>query len=374
MLLTAARRECRSLIVLPPEEMLCRAASATIAAFLREFAPRVEEAGPGRFYLDATGVARARPPRDLALRILREVEDRASLHAALGTGTSMLVSGIAARLVQPDGDVFEVDAGAEREFLAPLPVRLLPGVGAAAERALLDELNVRIIAQLAAIPPDALAAVFGRRAVLLRRFALGVDEREVGGGPARGTESGRGGGVAAGPGTARALAGDSAAGGTSGVQMDAEDRLVPETNDDAVLVASLARLVAEIGARLRARGRVAGALGLEARYVDGKVAARTVRMAPPSNLDPALLGTLHDLFPAVVARRQNVRLLRLRALGLSSDGLQGDLFRADLRAAGRTAALYRAIDAVRGRFGANALATAGALRFSHPARVPSSTR
>jgi DNA polymerase-4 len=356
MLLSAARRECRSLVVLPPEEMLYRAASATIAKFLERFAPRVEEAAPGRFFLDATGVSRMRPPRDLALRVLREVEGRASLHGALGTGTSKLVSGIAARLIQPDGDVCEVDAGGERDFLAPLPVRLLPGVGASAERALLDELNIRIIAQLAAIPPDALAAVFGRRAVLLRRFALGVDDRPVLDLP---------GAVLAGAGPG-VVPGDARGGGSPGDGLEAEERLVPETNDDALLLASLARLVAGVGSRLRERGRVAGALGLEARYVDGRVGARTLRVVPPSDLDPALFGAARDLFPAVVARRRNVRLLRLRALRLSAGALQGDLFRADPSGTARTAALYRAIDRVRVRFGEGVLRTAGSL----PAPAP----
>lgn len=310
--LLVARRLCRDLIALPPDPDLYFGLSDSIRARLAPVAPFADgadgrgggaarggeaaaapaggRARPGRFVLDLTGVARTHDDAcDRASRAGRDVERAFGLHPTLGVAATRLVSGIAAHVLAPDGELLEVRPGNEAAFLAPLAARVLPSARAAATGARLDLLNVRWVRDVQALDVAALEAAFGRAAALsLWREARGLD-----GAPARAAE--------APPGAI------------------AEETLAAETNDRRVLVARMARLAVEVGTGLRARGAAARRLAVAVAYADGRGDRARATLAAPARGERALRDAAVALFDRAVKRRVRVRRLRLEAWETAAD-------------------------------------------------------
>ncbi|HSQ61365.1 MAG TPA: hypothetical protein VLT84_13250, partial [Acidobacteriota bacterium] len=187
--LVVARRLCRDLVPLPPDRDLYAGLGDSIRARLAPYAPPGDAGaygGPagaagagapyGRFVLDLTGVARTHDAtRDRAARAGREVERAFGLHPTLGLAATRLVSGIAARVLAPDGELLDVPAGSEEAFLAPLSARVLPSSRIAAASSRLDLLNLRAVRDVQALTTMQLHAAFGALAALLWREARGLD-------------------------------------------------------------------------------------------------------------------------------------------------------------------------------------------------------
>ncbi|MEO8625631.1 MAG: DNA polymerase IV, partial [Candidatus Limnocylindrales bacterium] len=107
------------------------------------------------------------------------VHDETQLTISVGVAANRLVAKIASDLRKPDGLVV-VPPGTEREFLAPLPIERLWGVGASTRNGLADY-NVRTIGDLAALPEDVLVRRFGKHGGDLALRAQGVGDTVVGG-------------------------------------------------------------------------------------------------------------------------------------------------------------------------------------------------
>jgi DNA polymerase-4 len=101
------------------------------------------------------------------------------LSASLGVGTNKLVAKVASDRDKPGG-LTVVRPGEEAAFLAPLPVRVLWGVGPVTARRL-GEMGVATVGQLAALPVESLRTLFGRHGAHMSRLARGIDSRKVGG-------------------------------------------------------------------------------------------------------------------------------------------------------------------------------------------------
>src|SRR5690606_37398619 len=116
----------------------------------------VEQVGIDEGYLDLSGVVRSSGQAREHLRGLqREIRERTGLSASFGCGTSKVVAKIASDQEKPAG-VTVVPAGAEAAFLAPLPLRALPGVGPKSE-ARLRAAGLTLIGHLAALDDAGLA-------------------------------------------------------------------------------------------------------------------------------------------------------------------------------------------------------------------------
>src|SRR5205823_6896998 len=144
----------------------------------------VELAALDDLYLDLGRVTQASAERT-ARRIAEQVRAEVRLGTSIGVGTNRLVSAVATQAVKEakargrrDQDVAVVPAGKEREYLAPWPVEVLPGVGPKM-MAELQRLNVRRVAELAEVPVAVLIGLFGARGRTLRDLAHGIDPRGV---------------------------------------------------------------------------------------------------------------------------------------------------------------------------------------------------
>ncbi|HKQ20254.1 MAG TPA: hypothetical protein VJW75_10965 [Candidatus Eisenbacteria bacterium] len=330
--LLVARRLCRDLIALPPDPDLYFGLSDSIRGRLSPYAPMESVGGAtpkaGRFILDLTGVARGHDAtRDRASRAGREVERGFGLHPTLGLAPTRLVSGIAALVLAPDGELLEVRAGSEAAFLGPLAVRVLPASRAPLATARLDLLNVRLVRDVQALTVPQMEAAFGTAAALaLWRECRGLDAP-----PGRPTEA-----------PPNAIA---------------EETLAAETNDRRILVARLERLAVEVGTGLRVRGAAARRLAVSVTYVDGRGdrAQKTLREGPARG-HRALRAAAVELLDRVLTRRVRVRRLRLEAWEGAAVGKQLMLWDAEESRAGtRAIALESAVHTLRARFGTRTL-------------------
>ena len=328
--LTAALRRCRSLTVIPPDSGLYRRAGAAVTRVLQRYSPLVEPGSWGRFYLDMSGTARLfGGGEDAACRIRKEVLNEVRLAGTLGIGTNKLVSGVAARVVQSHADLYAVPGGSEASFLAPLRVSLLPVLHKKKDREFLSGFNIRYVRQLADMSLIQLAGVFGKRAVLLHRQALGIDDRPV----------------------------------TSPAAKPfilEEITLEEDTNDDGVLLAVLYRLTEQACRRMRAASLLSRTAWLHLRYSDGMDVTRRLTFPNPTVHDRLLFPRLKETYLKASERRQRIRYLSLTFTDLEKPSPQTSLFDSPPEE-GAGDPLIAALDTIRTRFGRDAVQWAGAL-------------
>jgi DNA polymerase IV len=174
-----ALRRCPGAIVVPPRHGVYRHYSSSVWDAIREVVPRVEQVGIDEGYLDLGSVVSSfRRARTVAGAVQTAVRAATSLSCSLGVGTSKVVCKIASDRRKPGG-VTVVPPGSEARFLAPLPVRTLPGVGPRAEERLAAA-GVTTVGMLAELGDGELRAVLpGSIGALLRDRARGIDPREI---------------------------------------------------------------------------------------------------------------------------------------------------------------------------------------------------
>ncbi len=174
-----ALRRCPHAVFVRPRIHLYRQYSLTVWQTVAEVAPRIERTGLDEGYLDLRGVARNfTQARAVAEAVKTSVQATTSLTCSLGVSTSKVVCKIASERRKPGG-ITVVPPGSEARFLAPLSVRLLPGVGPRAE-ARLRAAGIETIGALAELGDAELRATLpGSIGVVLRRRARGVDPREL---------------------------------------------------------------------------------------------------------------------------------------------------------------------------------------------------
>jgi len=314
-----ARSFCPALIVLPPDPQLQARGQRALLKLVSGYSPLIEPQTAGQMFLDLTGSRRLLGPgRDVATRLERELEKSLRLSGSVGVAGNKLVSRIAAGYLERPG-VCDVLRGAERNFIAPLPVAMLPGIGPTRERLLLQDLNLKRVHDLARLKLSQLRLVFGPFAPLIQQRAQGVDLSPVC--PPRQTP-----------------------------EISEHSYLSEEDNDDAVLIAELCRLVESCAYQLRRRERGAAELSLTIYYADGAQQSRTARLRSPQNHDLVLYAGVIQLFEQLCTRRTRVKGFKLSCRKLGWPDAQGELFATDGPSL-RQQALQESLDQLRGRYG-----------------------
>lgn len=281
----------------------------------------VETAALDDFYLDFTGTNRLYPDFPAALRRVQStIHQQTGLSVSVGAATSKLVAAVASRLQRPRGFRI-VPPGTEEEFLAPLPIEKLHGIGHV-HAATLAERGIHTIGQLRQVPRPALEAAFGEAVGRqLWERARGRDARAVND-----------------PAIPKSIS--------------RETTIEGGTIDVAFLAGLIEYLTERIGSTLRGYGRQARSLGLRLRYTDFFSAHRTEKLSPPASDERALLAAAMDIFEKLFTRRVAVRLVGVSVTHLEPDHRQNNLFDASSNCRWH---LNRGVDAVRGRHGWNAL-------------------
>lgn len=181
MPMAQARRLCPNGACLVPRFSLYREVSEVVMALLRELSPLVEPLSLDEAFVDleAGGVAfDARGARATGERLRADIRAATSLSGSVGLAGSKMLAKVASEEAKPAG-LLLIEPGTERELLAPMSVRTLPGVGPATGEHL-RRAGITTVGELAEAGEDELVRMVGRaHGVGLHRMAQGLDDRPV---------------------------------------------------------------------------------------------------------------------------------------------------------------------------------------------------
>jgi DNA polymerase-4 len=302
--------------------------SDRIATILAKFSPIVEMVSIDEAYLDLSGTERLHgPPLAATDKLLRTITGTTGLPCSGGLAATRLGAKVASDQAKPRGLVW-VAPGSEARFLAPLPVRKIPGIGEVTERSL-RALGIETVEQLAALAPEKLEKIFGQWGTALYRKARGGDSYEF--------------------------------------VIDAEPKSIShnhtfgeDTNDTAALLSMLSHLSQKACKRLREAGLATRTLTLTIRYTGFDTYTRAKTLAEPTQLDADIFAVLQNLFREHRNRKRTIRLLGVSLGGLSRGSEQLDLLDTERRA--KLEKLTRAADRLRDRFGFDSVQFGGSMR------------
>ncbi len=304
---------------------------------LGDFTPLVERISIDEAFADVAGSEHLfGSPAEMAVEIRRRVRDEIGLPISVGVARTKHLAKIASQVAKPDGLVV-VDPDRERAFLEPLPVDLVWGIGPVT-KARLAEIGVTTIGELAATPGRSLEGLLGQAiGGKLEALAQNRDRRRVVTGN-----------------RARSVGSQSALG---------RRPATPET-----IVPTLRHLADRVATRLRAKSRAGRTVTVRVRFADLRSVTRSITLPAAISATNTLAEIAEDLVRAALADHPGERTLSL--LGISVSHLQTDAVLQlelplaaddDCRRPGsrRGAARWladRAVDAIRDRFGRQAVA------------------
>ena len=283
-----ALRRCPQAVFVRPRGQLYRQYSRVVWQTVRGVTPTVEQTGIDEGYLDIGELAGDDwlEARKVAEAVQASVRAATTLTCSLGVASSKVVAKIASDRRKPGG-ITVVRSGREAAYLAPLDVRVLPGVGPKAEGRLVAA-GVRTIGALAALSDEQLKALVpGKWGRLLRERARGIDPRPLEG-PAE------------------------------PISISQEETFARDISDLEALHAELRRMAARVSELLRRDGRCARTVTTKLRYPDFSIRSRSQTLA--AGIDDA--ETIGELACALLDRALEQRPGALRLVGVGVSGLE----------------------------------------------------
>ena len=333
MPLRTAHKLCPHAVFLDGHPERYREYSEKVRVVLDRFSPQVEMASIDEAYLDMTGTEKLHgPPLKAAQALHDDIKRTTQLNSSIGIGSSRLIAKISSDQAKPNGMLY-VLPGCEREFLAPLEVRKIPGVGKVTEKNLHD-LGIRHVSDLQKLDADFLEEKFGAWGLALAGKSRGEDaggwfDAEVGG-------------------------------DEDPKSVSHEHTYMNDTADADELESTLARLSEMVARRLREHGLHARTIGLKLRYEDFTTITRAHTLEQPTQLDPELYATVRKLFHDNWKPGRKIRLLGVRAASFEHGEGQLDLL--DHTAQEKWKSALSAVDRVRDKFGEKAVSLARGLK------------
>lgn len=324
---TQARRLCPHAVVVPPRMSAYSKASDAVFEVFRDCTPQVEPLSVDEAFLDVAGLRRVSgTPLEIGARLREDVRARVGLPITVGIARTKFLAKVASQEAKPDG-LLLVPPDRELEFLHPLPVRRLWGVGAVTADKLRTH-GITTVAQVAELGESMLASMVGpamgrqlhalSRNIDRRRVTTGVRRRSVG--------------------AQRAL-------GRAGTTMSPAEI-------DAVVV----NLVDRITGRMRAAGRTGRTVVLRLRFEDFSRATRSQTMPWATSSTQPILATARRLVAsaAPLIAERGLTLVGFAVSGIDRSGAQQLTLPFD----GESPAVDDAIDEVHRRYGKSALTRA----------------
>jgi DNA polymerase-4 len=282
----SAMRLCPNGNFLPVRMARYREVSEIIFEIFRRFTPLVEPLSIDEGFLDVTGSRRLfGKPETIARDIKRLVRIEVGLTVSAGIASTKFVAKIASDLGKPDGLVC-VAHEKTREFLEPLPITRLWGVGAVTFKALRG-MGVATIGDLSRIPGERLRREFGKHGEQLHRLSRGIDPRSVE--------------------THRPVK-----------SMGREETFSEDLTDREALNRELLWLATKVARRVRRHGLTGKRVALKVKYSDFKRVTRSATLDTPTD-DPArIYATCGELLERTKAGARPVRLLGIYLSHLAS--------------------------------------------------------
>ncbi len=336
MPISQAYRLCPQAIYIRPRLSRYAEMSDRIFAILREYTDLVEPLSIDEAFLDVTGSRRLHgPAHSIARNLKARIRSELGLVASIGLAPNKFLAKVASDLGKPDGFVV-VSAGKEREFLDPLPISRLWGVGPKTE-VRLRRLGLRTIGQIARMRVEDLETMLGNAGRDLWKLANGIDDREV-------------------------------VPGEEAKSLGAETTFEQDTEDREEIRRTILELSDRVGRRLRREGHLAAGVTLKFRDHLFHTVTRAAILAHPTDVGDDLFREAWKLLGQVTWEGKRVRLLGVTATRLiPASGSQGGQMPLFQPAADPRRQLARTVDAIRERFGVDAIARASLIGAA-PAR------
>ncbi len=326
-----AKRLCPHAIVVKSDFEAYSKYSTMVTDIIRDSVPLVEKASIDEFYIDMTGMDKFFGCRKFTEELKEKISKESGLPISYGLASNKLISKVATNEAKPKAQI-EILFGNEKEFLAPLSVMKLPGVGTKVGYQLL-KMGIETIRTLSRIPVEMLETLLGKNGTELWRRAQGIDETPVI--PYREQKS-----------------------------ISTERTYQQDTIDVAFLKSELFRMTERIAFDLRKQNRLTGCVTVKIRYSDFET-HDVQKSIPYTNADHDLFAAASALFTKLYQRRQLIRLIGIRFTHLIPGTYQIDLFE-DRQ---ETIQLYQSIDSIKTQFGGDAVVRARSL-FSKPPFKP----
>jgi DNA polymerase IV len=321
-----ARSLCPRAVVVPPRMSAYSEASKAVFGVFADTTPLVEGLSIDEAFLDVGGLLRVSgTATDIAVRLRREVLERVGLRITVGVARTKFLAKVASGVAKPDG-LLVVEPEGELDFLHPLPVGRLWGVGPKTEAKLRDR-GIATVGEVAGLGEAVLVAILGRGVGRhLHALAHNRDPRAVTVGRRRGSI-----------GSQRALG--------------------RTTKSLADIDASLVGLVDRVARRLRAADRTCRTVVLRLRFDDFSRATRSHTMPRATAHTRTILDTARGLLEAATPtiERRGLTLVGVALANLDDDAIVQLALPFDRAGAG---ALDTALDDVRERFGTTAVTRA----------------
>ncbi|MBB5916462.1 DNA polymerase-4 [Nocardia transvalensis] len=333
-----ALRLCPHAIVVPPRMSAYAQASKAVFAIFRDTTPEVEGISIDEAFLDVGGLRRlAGDPVTIARKLRADVETHVGLPISVGVARTKFLAKVASAVAKPDG-LLEVPPGGELDFLHPLPVERLWGVGDVTAATLRDH-GITRIGQLAELGERTLAAILGPAAGRhLYALSWARDPRRV--------ETGR---------RRRSIG--------------AQRALGRRHRTPAEIEAYLHGLADRLGHRLRAADRSCRTVVLRLRFDDFSRATRSHTLPGATDEGALIVRTARTLLSAAMPmiHERGLTLIGLSLTNLEDADPRQLTLPFDARPA---AALDTALDHLRDRFGAGTVTRAALLGRGEGLSVP----
>lgn len=298
--------------------------SRWVTSIIAEAVPDFEKASIDEFYCDLSGMDRffgiSQYAQELRHRIMKET----GLPISCGLSTNKMVSKMATNEAKPNG-FLEVPRGRETDFLWPLTVDKIPGVGAQTQ-VQLHSLGIHTIKELAETPLTQLQASFGKWGLKLWDKAHG-------------------------------RSGSTVENYSEQKSISHETTFPEDSSDPAYLHAQLTRLTEATAYALRQEGKLTGCVTVKLRYSDFKTVSRQ-EVLPYTALDDLLNDRVLHLFHSLYKKGEGVRLLGVKFSHLIPQTVQMNLFDQAME----KLQLFKAVDNIRDSFGADKLVKARSLQ------------
>lgn len=325
-----ALKLCPQAVVVPPRMAAYVEASRAIRAMMERLTPLIEPLSLDEAFLDLTGTARLHgaPPAVMLAGLVRDMQDQLGLTGSIGLSHNKFLAKIASDLDKPRG--FSVIGRAETDtFLAPKSVKIIWGVGSVTQAAL-EQAGIRTISDLRRWPSEDLAARFGSMGARLFKLARGQDQRPI----------------------LRDAAVKS---------ISKETTFAQDTADPDILDGHIWRLSEQVADRAKAKSLAGRTVTLKLKRSDFSQISRRQSLTDATQLTDRIYRHARAMFDQAV-QNGPFRLIGVGISDLTSPD-QADQ-NADLLdpTADKRAAAERATDAIRARFGKDAIQKGRALR------------
>ncbi|GGS86230.1 DNA polymerase IV [Nonomuraea spiralis] len=289
MPMSRARRLCPQATIIPPSHGKYSEVSRGVMEIFHSITPLVEPIASDEAFLDVGGARRRLgQPAAIAAMIREQVLDRYGITCSVGVASSKFVAKLASKQCKPDG-LLVVPETQVVDFLHPLPVSALWGVGERTEQSLV-RLGIRTVGDLARVPLNTLQRELGQAVGgHLAALAWGRDERPV-----------------------TAHVPDKSIGN--------EETFAADIDDPEVIRRELLRLAERVAARMRKGGHVGRTVSVKLRRADFTTITRSRTLREPTDVAQVIYATACELFEAAGLERVRLRLVGVRMENLRPAG------------------------------------------------------